>query len=49
VTLKRLKKVTKRPVADLLIGGFSLRHQGLITRNPSDFLPFYPELAVVEA
>lgn len=47
VQAKRLGKTRKRPVADCLIGGFALRFQGLITRNPKDFQPWYPGLPLV--
>ena len=41
---KRQGMVPRRPVADLLIGAFACRAYGLITRNPTDFKPFYPGL-----
>jgi predicted nucleic acid-binding protein len=41
---KRAKILPKRPLADILIGAFAARHQGLITRNPSDFEPVFPDL-----
>lgn len=44
VQLKRLGQITPRPVADLLIGAFASRFQGLITRNGADFQKFYPTL-----
>jgi predicted nucleic acid-binding protein len=31
-------------VADLLIGAFACRHQGLITRNPTDFRRWFSKL-----
>ena len=37
VTKKRLGQVGKRPVADVFIEAFTLRFQGLITRNPKHF------------
>ena len=43
---KRAGLVPKRPLADILIGAFALRHQGLITRNPEDFMAAFPELAL---
>jgi predicted nucleic acid-binding protein len=46
VALKRAGSVSKRPVADLLIGSFASRFQGLVTRNPQHFLPFFPELVL---
>jgi hypothetical protein len=30
---------------DILIGGFACRFQGLVTRNPQHFLPYFPALA----
>jgi len=44
--LKRIGNVERRPVADILIGGFGCRFQGLVTRNPKHFKPFYPELTI---
>lgn len=44
---KRLLKIPKRPVADLMIGAFSTRFDGLITRNQKDFKPWFPELKLV--
>jgi predicted nucleic acid-binding protein len=44
---KRLHKTPKRPVADLMIGAFSTRFEGLITRNQKDFKPWFPELKLV--
>ncbi|MEI6072546.1 MAG: type II toxin-antitoxin system VapC family toxin [Verrucomicrobiae bacterium] len=46
VTARRHRggKIPKRPVADLLIGGFAERHDGLVTRNPDDFTPWFPTL-----
>jgi predicted nucleic acid-binding protein len=46
VSEKRARNAVKRPIADILIGGFACRFQGLVTRNPEHFLPFYPGLAV---
>ena len=44
---KRLQKIPKRPVADLMIGAFSTRFDGLITRNQKDFKPWFPELKLI--
>ena len=46
VRRKRQGRSGKRPVADILIGGFATRFQGLITRNPKHFKPYYPNLMV---
>jgi predicted nucleic acid-binding protein len=34
----------KRPVADLLIGAFAMRFDGLVTRNTTDFRNLFPKL-----
>lgn len=44
---KRSGLTTKRPVADVLIGAFASRFDGIITRNPSDFLNMNPAPKVV--
>ncbi len=43
---RRRGAVGKRPLADLLIGAFASRHEGLLTRNPTDFQPFFPQLVL---
>jgi len=48
VELKREKKMGRRPIADLQIGAFALRFDGLITRNGSDFKMLFPSLNIVE-
>lgn len=45
--LKRAGESAKRPVADILIGAFAVRHQGLITRNPDDFRPLFPRMTIL--
>ena len=45
---RRQGLVAKRPAADVLIAAFALRHQGLITRNTSDFRAICPTLTLVE-
>lgn len=47
VVEKRLGRVGKRPVADVLIGGFAMRFQGLVTRNKDDFRPWFPQLIML--
>jgi predicted nucleic acid-binding protein len=44
---KRLGKAIKRPLADIMIGAFASRFDGLITRNPKDFRPWFPHLHLV--
>jgi hypothetical protein len=46
VALRRAGKSTRRPIADVLIGAFAATRQGLLTRNPSDFAPFFPDLPI---
>ena len=41
---KRRGVSTKRPIADVLIGAFAHRFQGLITRNSRDFRSLCPAL-----
>ncbi len=45
---KASNTLPKRPVADLLIGGFAANRQGLITRNPGDFRRWFPSVTVRE-
>jgi len=47
VRAKRKGLAARRPVADILIGGFAMRFQGLVTRNPSDFAPWFPNLKII--
>jgi hypothetical protein len=46
VRSRRSDNVPKRPVADILIGGFAVNRQGLITRNPADFRRWFPKLVI---
>jgi len=48
VMAKRAGQTLKRPIADIQIGGFALRFQGIITRNPGDFRPWFPGLVIIE-
>ncbi|MBN8418699.1 MAG: type II toxin-antitoxin system VapC family toxin [Verrucomicrobia bacterium] len=48
VKAKRAGRILKRPIADIQIGGFAMRFQGIITRNPGDFRPWFPELEIIE-
>jgi predicted nucleic acid-binding protein len=38
--------LARRPLADVLIGAFASRYQGLITRNTDDFASIFPDLKV---
>jgi len=44
---KRAGQAGRRPVADIQIGAFALRHQGLLTRNAQDFTRWFPSLKLV--
>ena len=48
VAAKRTGLTLKRPIADIQIGGFAMRFQGIITRNPGDFRPWFPGLTIIE-
>jgi predicted nucleic acid-binding protein len=45
---RRKDKAPKRPIADIMIGGFAMSRQGLVTRNPSDFRRWFPKLVIRE-
>ena len=44
---RRAGNTARRPVADILIGAYACRFEGLITRNPKDFRHTFPSLALV--
>lgn len=48
ILARRSGSIHKRPVADVLIGAFASNRRGLITRNPRDFLPNFPNLEILE-
>lgn len=48
VRARRMDRTPKRPVADILIGGFALNRQGLVTRNAADFRRWFPRLVIRE-
>lgn len=46
---KRFKgKGVKRPLADVLIGAFALRHAGLVTRKVTEFRALFPTLKLLD-
>ena len=47
VAARRSTKIPKRPLADVLIGAFALRFDGILTRNESDFRNGFPSLTIV--
>lgn len=48
VQFRRKRRLLKRPVADLLIGGFAANRKGLVTRNPEDFQRWFPDLTIID-
>ena len=48
ISERRAGRTGRRPAADVLIGAFAMRHNGLITRNSSDFATLYPTLRIVD-
>lgn len=38
----------KRPIADILIGAFASRFDGLVTRNATDFRTAFPDLELLD-
>lgn len=46
VKAKRLGNAAKRPIADILIGAFATRFDGLLTRNADHFRPWFSDLAL---
>lgn len=47
IAAKRSGAALKRPIADVLIGAFALRFQGIITRNSKDFTRLAPNLRII--
>ena len=45
--LKKQGQVKKRPIADILIGAFAVKQQGLITRNVNDFKKYFDNLEIL--
>ena len=43
---RRRRQIGKRPIADVLIGAFALRFDGLLTRNAKDFRALFPDLRI---
>ena len=48
IVAKRQARAAKRPIADILIGGFAVNRTGLVTRNPRDFSRWFPRLKLQE-
>jgi hypothetical protein len=46
IRAKRSGHHPRKPVADMMIGAFALKFQGILTRNPKDFKVLFPELAI---
>jgi hypothetical protein len=45
---RRMGRISKRPIADVLIGAFATRFDGLLTRNVKDFRGLFPDLRLQE-
>jgi predicted nucleic acid-binding protein len=43
---RRRREIKKRPIADVLIGAFASRFDGLLTRNAKDFRVLFPDLRI---
>jgi predicted nucleic acid-binding protein len=48
VSRRRARLAPKRPIADAMIGAFSVRFAGLLTRNANDFRRMFPKLRIVQ-
>lgn len=48
VLARRAHRAAKRPIADILIGGFAVNRSGLVTRNAGDFRRWFPSLKIRE-
>lgn len=46
ISKRRQGEIAKRPIADILIGAFALRFDGLLTRNVRDFQKLFPTLRI---
>jgi len=44
---KQIGNISKKPIADILIGAFASRFDGIITRNDKDFRTIFPDLKIV--
>jgi predicted nucleic acid-binding protein len=44
---RRAGATARRPIADVLIGAFAMRFQGLLTRNEADFRQVFPALKIL--
>ena len=47
VRARKLHRIAKRPMADILIGAFAERFDGLLTRNGADYRNVFPNLPIV--
>ena len=47
VAARRATKSPKRPIADILIGSFASRFDGVLTRNGEDFKAAFPHVAII--
>ncbi len=47
VSARRASRILKRPLADILIGAFASRFDGILTRNEADFRQVFPDLSII--
>jgi predicted nucleic acid-binding protein len=47
VQSRRLQRIAKRSMADILIGALAERFDGLLTRNESDFRSVFPTMPIL--
>jgi predicted nucleic acid-binding protein len=44
---KQIGNISKRPIADIIIGAFASRFAGIITRNEKDFRTIFPDIEII--
>jgi len=48
ISMRKSASFPKRPIADILIGALACRCDGIITRNPGDFKPWFPKISILD-
>ena len=44
---QKIGNISKRPIADIIIGAFASRFAGIITRNEKDFRTIFPDMEII--